>query len=464
MGVDYAKGFWWGMLGGGVGVVGWLWFSFDPIFLPSHGVILGLLPLLWLLTVGHIKWLQPDLEAFTPKNIMLFVWLNKLVMVPIELILIGNKTLLLNPLNTPPFIEVTIIGLSFLAFIIGWRWHTTSDTLLPQSGGSFSGNGTRWAIVYLSIGLVSLLFLYGSLYRYISGALFSYTTQLIMEDAADSLWGFLANIGQRFWPFGVILAWYVWRWYYPHLKAWYWHFPWLVCCLGGSLSSNRLNMLYPLLAFLSIMAAGWKMRYKWLWVCGAMLLIAAAIFFGFLRVQPSLNAQHVGELWEAYLTDDDYLWYAHQLYFGSPYQITPLLPLSPQVSTFWASVLDPVPILGKNFREQSGPFVYNMALYGHTLAQDKVIPMAGELYLNGGYGMVFLGHLIFGKTYCYLDGVFKKNVALNPPVAAAFFYLALLLNATLLQSLSVLVQLLIYNAPPALCLIAANWWYHRKRS
>ena len=78
--------------------------------------------------------------------------------------------------------------------------------------------------------------------------------------------------------------------------------------------------------------------------------------------------------------------------------------------------------------------------------------------------MLTAGYFFFGVVYRWLDTTFKYYVATNPPLAASFFYLALLFNATLLLSLSVLVQFAVYNAAPALLIIAINWWQMRKAS
>lgn len=439
----------------------WLLFQFDPIFQQSTTILLLLLPLAWGSISTTIPSFQSDFNVFTPKNIMLFIWFNKLVIVPLELIFVGNKAFLLNPKNQPINTEVSIIILSCFAFVAGWQYN-----VLKSHNRVFAPlhSTKQWAIIYLSISLLSLLILYGSLAAYWAGSIFTYVTRQVLEQVSGTFTGFFANVGQRFWPFGIILAWYWWKQKYPHLHQWYWSLLWLLLCLVGTLSSNRSNMLYPALTFGSIIAAGWQLRQKsWLLIL-SLGLVLLSLFFGYLRVQPTLDTERVGELFDAYLSDNDYIWYAHQLYFGTPYQITPLLGIENQSFTLLASTLDPVPILGKAFREQSGPFVYNLAIYDSTVSQDKVIPVAGELYYNGGFTMLTAGYFLFGVVYRWLDTTFKYYVVANPPLAASFFYLALLFNATLLLSLSVLVQFALYNAPPALLIIVLNWWQMRKAS
>ena len=46
--------------------------------------------------------------------------------------------------------------------------------------------------------------------------------------------------------------------------------------------------------------------------------------------------------------------------------------------------------------------------------------------------------------------------------AAAYFYLSTLFAATLLLSLTVLSQFVLFNAAPALLIITINWWQMRK--
>ncbi len=439
----------------------WLLLQFDPIFQRNNIALLLLLPMAWGSISNNVPAFQSDFQVFTPKNIMLFIWFNKLVIVPLEIALIGNKVFLFNPKNQAINTETSIVLISCIAFVIGWQ---SNFLKLGQHFFAPIASTKQWAIVYLTIALLSLLTLYGSLANYWAGSIFTYVTRQILEQVSGTITGFLANVGQRFWPFGIILAWYWWKKKYTHLNAWYWQVPWLLLCLVGTLSSNRSNMLYPALTFVSIMASRWQLRQKGWFLTLAFSLVLLSMFFGYIRVQPTLDTERVGELFDAYLSDNDYVWYAHQLYFGTPYQISPLLHFDSQHFTILASILDPVPILGKAFREQSGPHIYNLAIYDSIDSQDKVIPVAGELYFNGGFSLVVLGYVLFGVIYRWLDAIFKKYVLTNPPLAASFFYVALLFNATLLLSLSVLVQLMLYNAVPALLMIAINWWQMRKAS
>ncbi len=432
--------------------------QFNPVFNPQNASLLLLLPLAWGSIAGIIPNFQADAAVITPKNFMLFVWFNRLVIIPLEILWVGNSIPVETYLDQPITVEIIITLVSFFAFALGWvlRTPTAVYGIPPLSSLKI------WAGLYGLIAIGSILLLYGSIDYYFSKASFTYITLEIAEKN-NTVSGFLANVGQRFWPFGVFFAWYQWRKSKARL-SWFRHIPWLLLGLAGSLSSNRSNMAYPLLMLMSVMYSNWKTPYKLALTLFLSTLLLLFFFWGYVRVQPFLDIEQVERLFNNYLEQGEYISYAHQLYVGSPYQITPLLSVSPASPTLLASFLDPIPMIGKAFREQSGPYIYNLAYHQSLISQDKVIPVAGELYYNGGYGLVAGGYVFFGVVYRWLDHTFKANVVANPPLAVSFFYLTLLFNATLMLSLSVLTQLIVYNAAPALLIIAANWLSIRKAS
>ena len=457
--------YWWEQwpVVGFIGLTLWISFHFDAVFEQHTHALLWLLPLAWASLTINFSVFQSDFKVYTPKNTMLFIWLNKLLLIPIELIFIGNKVASFDLKNQHLVTEISIVLLSCVAFGVGWGSNLFKFPKYEFPPLRVAG---QLAIVFISISLFSLILLYGSLSNYWAGAIFTYATREALEQVSGTFVGFFANVGQRFWPFGLILFWYLWTRKYKPLSQRYWQVPWLLLSMIGTLSSNRTNMIFPFLTFLSILWPKWEVRRKWWLVTLVFSLIFLVLFFGHIRVQPFLDPERIHELFHIYWSDTNYIWSAHQLYFGTPYQISPLLTDTNSTNTTFtllASVLEPVPVLGKAFREQSGPFIYNLAL-NKEFSQDQVIPMAGELYYNGGYLLLIAGYIFFGIVYRWLDTAFKNCVVTNLPLAACFFYLALLFNATLLLSLSVLVQFVLYNAAPALLLIVLNWWQRRKAS
>ncbi len=426
-------------------------FGLSNYFIQINSTILSLLPLGFVATYYFFDSIKSDKQVITPKNIMLFIWLNKLVIIPVELMTIGNKVAIFDIKNQTLSTEITITLCAFLAFVLGWSWHRPTSKLEIKVS-DFKNSTIYLSIIYVLIGLVSIIAIYGSIQHYFTGAWLTYITKEVIEKATGNTVGYLANVGQRFLPFGIMLA---WVWWQQRLKKWWTvNLVFVFICFLSTLSSNRSNMIYPLLAFVSVLLINWQTDNK-IWLLMAIFgLLFLTFFFGFVRVQPQISSEQVGMLFDSYMSDNDYVWYAHQIYLGTPYQITPLLHTPPSNhSMLLASVLDPVPAAGKYFREHSGSFIYNLTLYESTISQDKTIPVAGELFYEGGYGLVVGVHFLIGWTYARLDWIFKQNLSRNLAVALSIFYLALLFNATLLLSVSVLVQFLIYNAAPALFIL-----------
>jgi hypothetical protein len=432
---------------------------FDPIFTPQNNLLLLLLPLAWGSIAGTVPSFHPDSAVITPKNFMLFIWFNKFIVIPLEILWADNMLPVETSENQDISTEITITLVAFGAFVLGWNFFPQKKRIRI---GAYVAALKKWAGIYLTIALISIVSLYGSLSSYFTGALFTYVTQEIVEQNG-TFFGFLANIGQRFGAFGVLLAWYKWKTKKGKIH-WLRQIPWLLLCFAGTLSSNRSNILYPLLTLVSVMCIGWKTRHHLRWAIVFSALLLLLLFFGYIRVQPSLDLEILTMLFGEYLEHGEYILRAHQLYVGSPYQITPLLSIQPPSFTLIASLLEPIPLVGKAFREQSGPYVYNLAYFQSLVSQDKVIPVAGELYYNGSYLLVGFGYAIFGVVYRWLDAAFKSTVPVNPPLASAFFYIMLLFSATLLLSITVLMQFMVYNAAPALLIIAANWSRIRKAS
>ncbi len=415
----------------------------NPLF---YLELLALLPISFLLAYRYLPKFRSDACVFTPKNIMLFVWFNKLVIIPIELFLIGNKVLLFNIQNHDLHTEIYILLASFTAFCIGFYTYDPSKYKAQKSKDSskiFAITTTVFAV----IGLCSIVIFHGSLNNYLTDSWLTPHVRQNLDRLGGTVIGYLSNIGQRFLPFAVILSW-IWftKYFTKNLII---NTLFLLLCFFCTLSSNRSNTFYPLLTLLSIMAVSFKLKNKIGILALVFVLIMLSFFFGFVRSYEQIDWQHIGHLFMAYLSDNEYVWYAHQIYFGTPHQITPLLHSDiPFQFTLLPSLLDPVPVIGKAFREQSGPFLYNLLIYNSTDVQDKIIPVAGELFYNGGYGLVVVAHLLIGRVYAWLDVVFKQNSALNPAIAMSIFYISLLFNATLLLSISVLVQYLVFNAAP----------------
>ena len=403
---------------------------------------------------------------------MLFIWFNKLVLIPIEIVLVGNKMVIFEGNSLQIYTEIGIILTSFVGFVVGWQMNRLQIGSFKvgiantnQRSQKFSLSTSFYFLIFtlLIIGFFSIVSFHGSLQNYLTDAWLTPKTRLNLERLSGTSMGYLSNTGQRFLPFGIILSWIIYKIKFRNNQVV--NILFLILCFFSTLSSNRSNIIYPLLVFAALIWPKWKMKNKFWLLVVLLMLLFLTFFYGSVRSQSELDTQRVNSLFETYIDDMDYIWYAHQIYFGSPYQITPLLNSNTQHHfTLLASVLDPIPILGKAFREQSGPFLYNLIIYDSPDVQDKVIPVVGELFFNGGYVLVFMTHLLLGWVYSKLDFMFKQNIAVNLPLALTVFYFTLLSNAFLMLSITVFVQFMVFNAAPILCIwlfIKIKFWFVR---
>jgi hypothetical protein len=81
-------------------------------------------------------------------------------------------------------------------------------------------------------------------------------------------------------------------------------------------------------------------------------------------------------------------------------------PFTPRV--LLASLLSPVPVLGKGFRDESGPVIYNQLIYGTTGVVDQILPFEAEVFLCLGPGGLAVAFLLLGAVVARLQRVFER--------------------------------------------------------
>jgi hypothetical protein len=434
-----------------LGLALYLLLTYDPLTNRHLNGLICLLPLTFFSIYAWTPAIQSDAVLLTPKNLMLFVFFNKLVMIPVELLLVGNAIPFFDPRHSPLYEEVSIMLASFSCFVIGWWWRQNKYPPLTINL-AVKPRPAIWRWSYFVIGIVSLLLIYRSPVAYLSQAIL--TKSNATEDG--STFRLFANLGSRFLWFSVILFWI------SHRSAVNGRSSGVIrnilfvfLCLISSLSTNRGNIIYPLLALFSVMIDRLVVRRKLLIVISSIPIIALLFFFDKLRIQKSLNIADIPRLISEFYSGIDYLLLGHQIYFGSIYQLTPLIGMNvlETGNTLFSSLMFPVPLLGKAFRQTSGVILYNSAIFSESNRTDQVIPVAAELYYNFGLPGVMLFHFFIGAGYQWVDSKFKQACVSDRTKAFAWFFIALLFNSLIFLSLSVFVQFILYNALPALLLL-----------
>jgi len=117
----------------------------------------------------------------------------------------------------------------------------------------------------------------------------------------------------------------------------------------------------------------------------------------------------------------------HRLYLGGT-----LLP----------SLLYPVPILGKPFRSDSGPTIYNKDIYGSPIFYDQILPFSSELYWNFSVPGAIIGFLIIGYAIAALDGAFVRSASARDAFVSQ--YVGVWIAFLIVGSLSAVSQMALY--------------------
>ena len=114
--------------------------------------------------------------------------------------------------------------------------------------------------------------------------------------------------------------------------------------------------------------------------------------------------------------------------------------------------MSPVPILGKGFREESGPIVYNRAIYGISGIDDQIPPFASELFGNFHVAGVVAGFLGLAFFLATMESWLKT--ADSTFIAFTIHYVAVWGAMLSVWSLSVYAQILFYFLGPVYLLVA----------
>jgi hypothetical protein len=130
--------------------------------------------------------------------------------------------------------------------------------------------------------------------------------------------------------------------------------------------------------------------------------------------------------------------------------------------TILPSLLYPVPILGKPFRSNSGPTIYNKDIYGNPVYYDQILPFSSELYWNFNVPGVIIGFLIIGYAIAALDGAFVRSASARD--AFVFQYVGVWIAFLIVGSLAVVSQMALYFMWPMAALYLTQRLYRNPKT
>jgi hypothetical protein len=319
-------------------------------------------------------------------------------------------------------IVVHVVG--YLSFCVAYQFCSRVTVGVPHE----SVPSTAYLIVpFAVLGSLGFLLAHGGVAGFIDYVSSPIEHRLRAEDPT-TLQGAAGSFLKHFLGFAVVLAWSWWLGRAPRRKVS------IIAVTAGvvivllvaNFNYNRGTMLGPLVGLAAAFSVHvWRIPFKGLVLAG-MLALSLAFVFGWYRASDlditELSASALADTW-----DPEGVVEFMQIYASGPqmaaYLIESLEGEFYYGKTLLPSVVYPIPVLGKPYRDTSGPGIFNELIYGDTESVDQVIPLAGELYINFHLAGVVLGNVLLGCVLAWLQGKFVG--APNPVESYAWLMMAL---------------------------------------
>lgn len=401
-------------------------------------------------------------QPITPKNIFLITYFIKLVIVPITVIWFGFVDNPIYKKSDDIGYGVYINTVSFLCLCLGYLFYSYLPvTKIENSLIQFEKK------IYLSRHYIVVIFfavvIFSISYRFSNLSLIELIT---IPDAtndnneAKPVLGFISNIGRFAFPFLSVmlltdknlqnrnLLIKTSSWMFVLLSA-------IICTLG----SNRTNLIYMVLC----VAALFSIKVKRI---PFYIIIVAAIFIApYLTNYTQARASTDIETFTQTLQEvnNESVISTLQVYFQAPQTVLNLntRDASKDHFTLFNSFFESFPFLGKDLRQKSGTYYYNMYIYHSDIAKDQVYPFGAEIDKNLGLAGLVCTYFFIGIIFCVLQSYFFTSIALKQSSIVLFciIYASIYLNAVNVLSISVLGQFIFYNSFPLLLIFLLSKMY-----
>ncbi len=419
-----------------------------------------------------MQWLLPKSrfrvdQYLCPVNIGLFLMLLRLVVVPVLIMTTGAESRVLHQLPPWQSIESALLIDTVSAAALAVGLTLVPNRQLQEPGGAWrtiltKTPGPGFALLFGGLGLIGFMATFRS-----PAALLAFFTEPLagetnQQELDGTLLGLLSTLLRPFLAFALVAWWArsvdgsqsgkrAWR---PLLIG-------LGAGLGITLANmtfsfNRAAFVFPLVSMAAVYSARVRRIPVWTMVTALAIAMPLLMAIGSYRsslmlggsdaeIKMSSMLRETSETVQAYVVGPQYtgtfydvVGWGRELLFGK---------------SLIASALSPVPILGKGFRDSSGPLLFNRAIYGVDDIQDQILPFDAELFANfHGLGVV-AGFVALGALLRL--GERWSDSARSTFAAFCLQYVFLWVAMLSCWSLSVVSQILIYFFCPIYVFVAA---------
>jgi hypothetical protein len=410
-------------------------------------------------------------KLLCPWNWALFVFFLQLVLLPLSVLLFGPSQGALPFLPSDRAINLAMLinTAAFVAFCGTYQYFARRSEIRRQSSAirqesRVASRAPSLAYISLNgvIGFLGFFFAFGALSKV--AEYFSDPSGYLSRFAgvSDKL-GLAA--GQFLRPFLGICVVMLWcRWLDRKRSHKTKHFSSIVtalailavCFSNATFNYNRGSLVVPLVAMFAVIVSGpGRAPQRTVVSAGAIVLIVLVLmpFYGAYRSsnftgQELFNDPSVRD----FLADKVELSEMFQVYGGAPQFLGFFLETGkwggdPQWGkVLVSSALAPLPILGKQFRENSGTAIFNRLIYGALEAEDQIAPFQGEAFLDFHLAGVLVGFSVLGWIAFKLQTAFAQSQSFFEMFIWQYF--SVLTFFLIFGSLSVVSQIFIYFCWP----------------
>jgi hypothetical protein len=233
----------------------------------------------------------------------------------------------------------------------------------------------------------------------------------------------------------------------------------VVLLLLTNFSYNRGSMVAPVVAVVAAYSVHIR-RVSFLAVglAGTVVLFAALAFGWYRSTDLEIHELRTADLRQTWSADQVTEFF--QVYASGPQMTAFLIDERGDGSPlYWGrtmvcSVLYPVPVLGKAFREESGVGILNRLIYRDPEIVDQIIAYDAELYINFHVPGVVVGYALLGCAVLYVQGRFRQA----RQAVESYAWLILALWLVFPGSLPVMSQMCVYFFWPVYGYFAFKRW------
>jgi hypothetical protein len=433
---------------------------------PENRLYLGL-PAAVIFTA--MQWLVPKCrfrsdQYLSPVNLAQFLMLLKLVVAPALIAILGPAGSVLSALPSTESMEgaLAIDLIAYVSLCLGLAFVSDSE-VQSERNQPWPGPTPVMAALFAILGLLGFLAEFGSPAR-----LMQYFTEPLAVTQKEqmnegTLVGLFGTFLRPFFAFSLVAFW-------TNLldrgrtAAWILNLTGLAAAVGIALANmtfsfNRAAFVFPLIAFAAIYQS--RVRRIPFALTGGVAALALPILLMVSSYRTNLMAGTEGtsSLALSYASDsvaDNIQGYAvGPQYTGLFYDQVRWGQDLFAGETLVASAMSPVPVLGKGFRDTSGPALFNRAIYGIGGIEDQILPFNAELFANFHLPGTVIGLMIVGFTL----GTAEKWIASAKSSFVAFSiqYAAIWAAMLAAWSLAIYSQILIYFFGPVYFFILATY-------